>query len=163
MGRDLHVVTSLMFIATAASCGSTDGSSDGIESATLPGLGPSSAQTTEQLTTKSQSEPQVTATDLVSSAPAPGDMCEAKSEPVVAAYNIDNGDLRWVACTLVDPVRRGILDVSADVVWIELISPNGEQRRCAVRRRQPPRCSASRVLRSIAYFGESADRQFWRG
>ena len=128
MGRNLHVVTSLMFIATAASCGSTDGSSDGIESATLPGLGPSSAQTTEQLTTKSQSEPQVTTTDLVSGAPAPGDMCEAKSEPVVAAYNIDNGDLRWVACTLVDPVRRGILDVSADVVWIELISPNGEQR-----------------------------------
>jgi hypothetical protein len=121
VGRPLYVVvTSLMFAATAASCRSTDT----IEPATSSGLVPSSAQATEQLAT----EPQTAGTDLVSSAPAPGDMCDAELEPVLAAYDIDDGDLRWVACTPVDPVRRGILDVSAEVVWIELISPNGEQR-----------------------------------
>jgi hypothetical protein len=67
------------------------------------------------------------ATGLISTAPAPGEMCGDDQSPVVAAYEIENGDLRWVACGQFEGVRRSILEVSDDVVWLEVAALDDRQ------------------------------------
>jgi outer membrane protein assembly factor BamB len=117
-GGTCGILRALALALVAAACTDDAGSTEESRRATSNESAPQASL--------ANSQPAIStpvATGQILTSPAPTEMCGADASPALAAYDLATGAFKWAACAS-DGVRRGVLQVSDEAVYVEVIEPN---------------------------------------